>query len=156
MKQIFDAHSAAITTHRSCAHCSVSKTALNALTVHWADMLTDTKVKVLLPHSMPIFYPTSKTRLPVSMGNPYAPPAPLAFPSLASNIRLSLKQYHSSFTLQRAQVNAVDPGHCATDINNHSGPRSSVQGAMQPIKMALIGPDGPTATYTNDDGRVEW
>ena len=78
---------AAIATHQSCARCSVSKTALNALTVHWADMLADTKIKVLLPCSMPIFHPTSKTRLSCLHWQPLCS---LSTPSLASDTRLCL------------------------------------------------------------------
>lgn len=60
-----------------------------------------------------------------------------------------LKQYN-------IKVNAADPGYCATDINNHSGPRSASQGADIIVKLAELPDDGPTGSYFNDDGVVPW
>lgn len=54
------------------------------------------------------------------------------------------------------KVNAICPGYCATDINNHSGPRSAAQGAVAAIQYATLGPDGPTGGYFNEDGRIPW
>jgi NAD(P)-dependent dehydrogenase (short-subunit alcohol dehydrogenase family) len=54
------------------------------------------------------------------------------------------------------KVNAVDPGYVATDINNHSGPRTPEQGARIAIQMATVGEDGPTGGYFNDEGRLPW
>jgi NAD(P)-dependent dehydrogenase (short-subunit alcohol dehydrogenase family) len=54
------------------------------------------------------------------------------------------------------KVNVVCPGYVATDLNDHRGYRTVEQGAKQAVKMALIGPDGPTGTFTNEDGTVPW
>ena len=54
------------------------------------------------------------------------------------------------------KVNAICPGYCATDLNNHSGPRSAAQGAVAAIEYATIGDDGPTGGYFNEEGRVPW
>jgi NAD(P)-dependent dehydrogenase (short-subunit alcohol dehydrogenase family) len=54
------------------------------------------------------------------------------------------------------KVNAVCPGYVATDLNNHSGPRTPEQGARIAIQMATIPQDGPTGGYFNEDGRVPW
>ncbi len=54
------------------------------------------------------------------------------------------------------KVNAVCPGFVATDLNDHRGFRTVEQGARQAVKMALIGPDGPTGTFTDEDGTVPW
>ncbi len=54
------------------------------------------------------------------------------------------------------KVNAVCPGYVATDINNHAGPRSTEQGAKIAVKMATIGPDGPTGGYFNDARVIPW
>ncbi len=53
-------------------------------------------------------------------------------------------------------VNAVCPGFVATDLNNHRGVRTPVQGAASAVRMATIGADGPTGTFTDDDGPVAW
>jgi NAD(P)-dependent dehydrogenase (short-subunit alcohol dehydrogenase family) len=54
------------------------------------------------------------------------------------------------------KVNAICPGYCATDINNHSGPRSAAQGAVAAIQYATIGADGPTGGYFNENGVIAW
>lgn len=54
------------------------------------------------------------------------------------------------------KVNAICPGYCATDINNHSGPRSAAQGAVAAIEYATLGEDGPTGGYFNEQGRIPW
>ncbi len=54
------------------------------------------------------------------------------------------------------KVNVVCPGFVATDLNDHRGYRTVEQGARQAVKMALLGPDGPTGTFTDEDGTVPW
>jgi NAD(P)-dependent dehydrogenase (short-subunit alcohol dehydrogenase family) len=54
------------------------------------------------------------------------------------------------------KVNAACPGFTATDLNNFQGTRTVKQGARKPVRLALLGPDGPTGTYSNDDGRLPW
>lgn len=70
----------------------------------------------------------------------------------------------TSLTLQYARdlrpdgvlVNAVCPGYCATDLNNHSGHRTPSQGAAAAVRMATIPADGPTGTFTDDQGTAPW
>jgi NAD(P)-dependent dehydrogenase (short-subunit alcohol dehydrogenase family) len=54
------------------------------------------------------------------------------------------------------RVNAVCPGFVATDLNNHHGVRTPAEGAASAVRMATIGADGPTGTFTDDDGLVAW
>ncbi|MDI1484634.1 SDR family oxidoreductase [Polyangium sp. y55x31] len=54
------------------------------------------------------------------------------------------------------KVNAVCPGYTATDFNAHSGPRTVEQAAREPVRLALLGLDGPTGTFSNDDGPLPW
>ncbi|MFC5650466.1 SDR family oxidoreductase [Paenibacillus solisilvae] len=77
---------------------STSKTALNAITVHYARELADTPIK----------------------------------------------------------VNAGAPGHCATDFNNFSGPRTPEQGAAIAIRLATLDEYGPTGGLFDDNGPVPW
>src|SRR5919107_3332315 len=48
------------------------------------------------------------------------------------------------------KVNAACPGHTATDLNGHSGSRTVGEAAREPIRLALLGDDGPTGTFSND------
>jgi len=77
---------------------SSSKTALNAVTVHYARELADTPIK----------------------------------------------------------VNGAAPGFVATDFNNFRGTRTPEQGAAVAIRLATLGPDGPTGTVFEDDTRLAW
>jgi NAD(P)-dependent dehydrogenase (short-subunit alcohol dehydrogenase family) len=54
------------------------------------------------------------------------------------------------------KVNAACPGFTATDLNNHSGPRTVAEAAREPVRLALLGPDGPTGTFSNDAGPIRW
>ncbi|MEA1652681.1 SDR family oxidoreductase [Nitrospirillum sp. BR 11164] len=54
------------------------------------------------------------------------------------------------------KVNSACPGHCATDLNRHSGPRTPAQGAATPIRLALLPADGPTGGFFNDEGALPW
>jgi hypothetical protein len=53
-------------------------------------------------------------------------------------------------------VNAVDPGYTATDLNNNRGHQTVSEGTDAIVKMATLGKDGPTGTFTNRDGTMPW
>ena len=65
-------------------------------------------------------------------------------------------QYAKDLAPERILVNAVCPGYCATDLNDHAGHRTPAQGAQSAVRMATIPADGPTGTFTDDDGTVAW
>lgn len=54
------------------------------------------------------------------------------------------------------KVNSVSPGFTATDLNFFEGTRTVEQAAEEPVRLALIGNDGPTGTFSDDDGPVAW
>jgi NAD(P)-dependent dehydrogenase (short-subunit alcohol dehydrogenase family) len=54
------------------------------------------------------------------------------------------------------KVNAACPGYTATDLNNHTGTRTVAEAAREPVRLALLGPDGPTGTFSNDAGAIRW
>jgi NAD(P)-dependent dehydrogenase (short-subunit alcohol dehydrogenase family) len=54
------------------------------------------------------------------------------------------------------KVNAACPGFTATDLNNFQGTRTVEQGARAAVRLALLGPDGPTGTFSNEDGPLPW
>jgi NAD(P)-dependent dehydrogenase (short-subunit alcohol dehydrogenase family) len=56
----------------------------------------------------------------------------------------------------RIKVNAVCPGYTKTNLNNYTGTRSVEEGAREPVRLALLGPDGPTGTFSNEDGPLPW
>jgi len=54
------------------------------------------------------------------------------------------------------KVNLACPGWTATDLNGHSGPRTVAEAAREPVRLALLGPDGPSGTFSNDAGSIPW
>lgn len=54
------------------------------------------------------------------------------------------------------KVNAACPGLTATDLNNFSGTRTVEDGAAEPVRLATLGPDGPTGTFSDARGAVPW
>jgi NAD(P)-dependent dehydrogenase (short-subunit alcohol dehydrogenase family) len=56
----------------------------------------------------------------------------------------------------RIKVNAACPGYTKTNLNNYSGTQTLEEGAREPVRLALLGPDGPTGTFSNADGALPW
>ncbi|MGH8145732.1 MAG: SDR family oxidoreductase [Rhodanobacteraceae bacterium] len=56
----------------------------------------------------------------------------------------------------RIKVNAADPGFTATDLNNFAGTRTVEQAAREPVRLALLDPDGPTGTFSDENGPIPW
>jgi NAD(P)-dependent dehydrogenase (short-subunit alcohol dehydrogenase family) len=54
------------------------------------------------------------------------------------------------------KVNAACPGFTGTDLNFFRGTRTTEQAAREPVRLALIGPDGPTGTFSTEDGPLPW
>lgn len=46
------------------------------------------------------------------------------------------------------KVNAVTPGYTSTALNNYEGTETVQQGAAEAVRIALLGSDGPTGTFT--------
>ncbi|MCS7477709.1 SDR family oxidoreductase [Umezawaea endophytica] len=65
-------------------------------------------------------------------------------------------QYAKDLRPDGILVNAVCPGYCATDLNDHAGYRTAAQGAVAAVRMATIAADGPTGTFTSDEGTLPW
>ncbi|AJT65112.1 SDR family NAD(P)-dependent oxidoreductase [Streptomyces chattanoogensis] len=80
-------------------------------------------------------------------------PAP-AYSSSKAALNMLTAQYAHAFPELR--INAVDPGHTATDLNGHTGPQTVEEGAGIIVRMALTGPDGPSGRYVAAGGELPW
>jgi NAD(P)-dependent dehydrogenase (short-subunit alcohol dehydrogenase family) len=96
----------------------------------------------------------------------HAPGGPMARLPAATAYALS-KTALNALTVQYAKalrkdgilVNAADPGGCDTDLTRPTGlpvHRTATQGAAIAVKLATLGPDGPTGGLFNDAGPVSW
>jgi len=54
------------------------------------------------------------------------------------------------------KVNAVCPGFTATDLNNFEGKGTVEQAALYPVRLAMLGEDGPTGTFSNERRQLPW
>jgi NAD(P)-dependent dehydrogenase (short-subunit alcohol dehydrogenase family) len=55
------------------------------------------------------------------------------------------------------KVNAVSPGFTKTNLNNYAGTETVEEGAAEAVRVALLGPDGPTGTFTHAKlGQLPW
>ena len=55
------------------------------------------------------------------------------------------------------KVNAACPGFTKTNLNNYAGTQTVEEGAREPVRLALLGPDGPTGTFTHAKlGTLPW
>jgi len=55
------------------------------------------------------------------------------------------------------KVNAVSPGFTKTNLNNYAGTETVEEGAAEAVRVALLGPDGPTGTFTHTKlGTLPW
>ena len=54
------------------------------------------------------------------------------------------------------KVNAACPGFTATDLNNFQGMRTVQEAAREPVRLALLDANGPTGTFSNEDGPLPW
>ena len=55
------------------------------------------------------------------------------------------------------KVNAVSPGFTKTNLNGYAGTETLEQGAREAVRVALLGPDGPTGTFTHATlGTIPW
>jgi NAD(P)-dependent dehydrogenase (short-subunit alcohol dehydrogenase family) len=56
----------------------------------------------------------------------------------------------------RIKVNAACPGFTATALNNFQGTRTVQQAAREPVRLAILDANGPTGTFSNEDGPLPW
>jgi len=55
------------------------------------------------------------------------------------------------------KVNLVSPGFTKTNLNGYEGPESVEDGSREVVRVALLGPDGPSGTFTRWNGApIPW
>ncbi|XXY31070.1 SDR family NAD(P)-dependent oxidoreductase [Sorangium sp. So ce233] len=55
------------------------------------------------------------------------------------------------------KVNAASPGFTRTNLNSYAGTETVEEGAREAVRLALLGPDGPTGTFSHATlGRLPW
>jgi NAD(P)-dependent dehydrogenase (short-subunit alcohol dehydrogenase family) len=78
----------------------------------------------------------------------------LVYPSSKSALNMITTQYAKG--LPGFQVNAVDPGYTATDLNAFRGTQTVEQAAEPVVRLATLPPEGPTGGFFGAGGPLPW
>jgi NAD(P)-dependent dehydrogenase (short-subunit alcohol dehydrogenase family) len=55
------------------------------------------------------------------------------------------------------KVNAVSPGFTRTNLNGYAGTETVEDGAREAVRVALLGPESPTGTFTRwENETIPW
>jgi len=85
------------------------------------------------------------------VGNPH-----MAYSSSKTALNALTAHYARELATSAIKVNGAAPGHVATDFNGFRGTRTPEQGAAIALKLATLGPDGPTGGVFEDAGQLVW
>ncbi|MFE2094594.1 SDR family NAD(P)-dependent oxidoreductase [Streptomyces sp. NPDC059460] len=95
----------------------------------------------------------SLTRVTTAGTPTYAYPG-VAYPASKTAVNMITVQYAKAFPNMR--INAVEPGYTKTDLNGNTGVQTVEQGVEIIVRMAQVGPDGPTGGYFDAEGALPW
>ncbi len=86
----------------------------------------------------------------------------LAYNSSKSALNMITVAFAKELAAHGIKVNAANPGYVGTDLNDFQGYRSVEEGARIAVRLATLGPQGPTAGFFHDGhvndlgGRHAW
>jgi NAD(P)-dependent dehydrogenase (short-subunit alcohol dehydrogenase family) len=95
----------------------------------------------------------SLTRVATPGTPAYAYPG-VAYSASKTVVNMITVQYAKAFPAMR--INAVEPGFTKTDLNANTGVQTVEEGAEIIVRMAQVGPDGPTGGYFDAEGTLPW
>jgi NAD(P)-dependent dehydrogenase (short-subunit alcohol dehydrogenase family) len=78
----------------------------------------------------------------------------VSYPASKAAVNMVTVQFAKAFP--RLRINAVEPGYTRTDLNHNTGTQTVEQGAEIIVRMAQVGPDGPTGTFSDANGPLAW
>ncbi|MER7935986.1 MULTISPECIES: SDR family oxidoreductase [unclassified Streptomyces] len=78
----------------------------------------------------------------------------IAYPTSKTAVNMLTVQFAKAFPKMR--INSVEPGFTKTDLNGNTGTQTVAQGAEIIVRMAQLGPDGPTGGYFDINGPLAW
>lgn len=122
---------------------------------------------------IPLLEKSTKTKRIVFISSALGSVSLLADPKLGSTFR-NLEQA-TQYTTSKAALNQLAlhyivryenkkdwklniccPGYCATNLNAYSGSNPPESGAINACRLATLGPDGESGTFTNKEGTIPW
>ncbi len=85
------------------------------------------------------------------VGQPYLP-----YSSSKTALNALTAHYARELAGTPIKINGAAPGHVATDFNNFRGKRTPEEGAAVALRLAQLGPDGPSGLVFEDDQPLAW
>jgi NAD(P)-dependent dehydrogenase (short-subunit alcohol dehydrogenase family) len=64
--------------------------------------------------------------------------------------------FQNSPGYEHLKINAVHPGYVSSRMSNFLGTKSPDEGARASLRYAMLGPDGTTGGFFDEDGPVSW
>ncbi|WP_240760061.1 SDR family oxidoreductase, partial [Phytoactinopolyspora endophytica] len=86
----------------------------------------------------------------------YGQPPLLAYSSSKTALNGVTVAYAQELETTGVKVNAVNPGYCATDLNDHAGHLPAAEGAKVIVQAAVVPDDGPHGAFFTDGGTLPW
>ena len=76
----------------------------------------------------------------------------------ASKAALNMFTVQLAYELRdtKIKVNSADPGYTKTDLNQNRGTQTIEEGAAETIRLALLPDDGPTGSFSANEGPNPW
>jgi NAD(P)-dependent dehydrogenase (short-subunit alcohol dehydrogenase family) len=71
-------------------------------------------------------------------------------------LNMLLLSYSHQYREKGWKINATCPGYLATNLNNYSGYGSVDTGAINAVRLATLGKDGETGTFSEKEGPLPW
>lgn len=76
--------------------------------------------------------------------------------SSKSALNMLCLSYSHRFEKQGWKINAACPGHVATNLNGFEAPGTVESGAINIVRLATVGKDGETGTFSTKEGPLPW
>ncbi|GJC87579.1 short-chain dehydrogenase/reductase tropE [Colletotrichum liriopes] len=119
---------------------------------------------------MPLLQNSTKTRRVVFVSSGLGSLAVRTNPKLGFPVRDLMEYGSSKAALNHAAMtfaarfsddnswkfNICCPGYCATNMNDYNGPDEASLGSVEAVRLATLGPEGVTASFSNRHGPLPW
>ena len=91
--------------------------------------------------------------------NPDDQCAAFQFPDFRSSqaaLNMVIAYYAALYAKEGWKVNANDPGFCVTNLNGYRWWNTMESGVVNAVRLATLGENGPTRTFSCTEGPVKW
>ncbi|KUL92526.1 hypothetical protein ZTR_02630 [Talaromyces verruculosus] len=128
--------------------------------VFGASVVTDTFIPLLEKSDNPriVFVSSSlgSLTLAADTNSQFSKEQFLAYKSSKTALNMVMLAYNSTLREKGFKVNAACPGYIATNLNSFYGTGTVEEGSENVVRLATLGKDGETGTFTAKNGPRPW